>query len=211
MKTLLITESQKKLILLESINDEISDTVKKNYSFTKKIIKLSSEQISTNLEFLLTWGASIGGFMRPLNDFISGKYPELSDIELSLIITGVIAVYFSDNKKLMSSVNEKIKEDGLVKPFNDLLKKGGQLKKSLLAFISSLNISLHNITNIMSYCFIIPIIPILYESVSKGVISDYEIKEIALRISSFGLLTISGNIVRELVTKIVRRFSTSKN
>jgi hypothetical protein len=207
VKTLLITESQKKLILTESINKEFIDIVKSNYMFTKKVIKQSSEQISMNLEFLFTWGASIGGFMGPLNDFIAGRHPELSDTQLSLILTGVIAVYFSDNKKLINTINQKISDEGLVKPFKELFEKAEQLKKSFFSFISSLNLSLHKITNIMSYAFIIPIVPMLYESTLNGVISKPEIKELALRVSSFGLLTVSGIIIRELINKIVSRFN----
>jgi len=205
-KTLLINESQKKLILNESVNNELIGIIKKNYEFVKKVIKLSSEQMNLNLEFLLTWGASIGGFMGPLNDFIAGKYPELSDIELSLIITGVISIYFADNRKMVNIIVDKIKEDGLVKPFKDLLNKSEELKSTFLDFMSSLNLTLHKVTNIMSYAFIIPLIPMLYESISNGVISSDNAKEIALRLGAFGLLTISGIIVRELIIKLIKRF-----
>jgi len=205
-KTLLINESQKKLILNESVNNELIGIIKKNYEFVKKVIKLSSEQMNLNLEFLLTWGAIIGGFMGPLNDFIAGKYPELSDIELSLIITGVIAIYFADNRKMVNLIISKIKENELVEPFKDLLNKSGELRSTFLDFMSSLNLTLHKVINIMSYAFIIPLIPMLYESISNGVISSDNAKEIALRLGAFGLLTISGIIVRELIIKLIKRF-----
>jgi hypothetical protein len=208
-KTLLINESQKKLILTESVNRELTDIVKKNYEFVKKVISVSSEQIKLNLEFLLTWGASIGGFVGPLNDFIVGKYPNLSDIELSLIITGVIMVYFTDNKKMVKSIIDKINQDGLTKPFKELLNKGEILKTTFLKFISSLNLTLHKVTNIMSYSFIIPLIPMLYESILSGVITSDNAKEIALRIGAFGLLTVSGVIIRELFIKLINRFQKS--
>jgi hypothetical protein len=206
VKTLIITESQKKLILNESVSDEFISILKKNYEFTKRVLKQSSEQVNLNLEFLLTWGASIGGFMRPLNDFISGKYPELSDIELSLIITGVIAIYFADNRKMVSTILNRIKEDGLYKPFKDLLNKSEELQSVFLDFVGSLNITLHKVTNIISYAFIIPLISIIYESISSGIITNDNAKEIALRLSAFGLLTISGIIVRELIIKLIKRF-----
>jgi hypothetical protein len=205
-KTLLINESQKKLILSESINDELSNIIKKNYEFTKRVIKLSSKQVNLNLEFLLTWGSIIGGFTGPLNNFIVGKYPELSDTELSLIITGVVVIYFTDNRKMVNTVVDKIKEDGLVKPFKDLIDKSEELKKTFLDFIGSLNLTLHKITNIMSYAFLIPLLPILYESASSGVISGDAAKEIALRLGAFGLLTVSGVILRELIIKLIKRF-----
>ena len=205
-KTLLITESQKKLILLESVNENFSETIRKNYEFVKKVIKMSSEQMGINLEFLLTWGASIGGFVGPLNDFIAGKFPDLSDVELSLIITGIISIYYLDNKKLITKIVDEIKNRGLSSVFSSAVKKGGELRDTFFDFLSSLNLTLHKVTNIMSYAFIIPLIPMIYESVSNGVLDFSDGKEIALRLGSFGLLTVSGIIIRELIVKLIKRF-----
>lgn len=204
-KTILINEQQKKLILKESLNEEFGDTIKKNYEFVKKVINLSSEQIGLNLQFLLTWGASIGGFVGPLNDFIVGKFPEINDIELSLILTGIISIYFIDNKKTITNILNAIKDRGLFKQFSIILKKSGELKNTFLDFISSLNITLHKVTNIMSYAFIIPLIPMIYQGVSSGAINSSDYKEIALRLTSFGLLTVSGILVRELINKLINR------
>ena len=52
----------------------------------------------------------------------------------------------------------------------------------------------------------LPAIPMLYESISNGVISGDNAKEIALRLGAFGLLTVSGIIVRELIIKLIKRF-----
>jgi hypothetical protein len=207
-KTLIITESQKKLILSESVSDEFVSILKKNYEFTKRVLKQSSEQVNLNLEFLLTWGASIGGFMGPLNDFIAGNNPELSDVELSLLITGIVAIHFADNRKMVKTILDKIKEEGLSKPFKQLLNKSEELKKTFIDFISSLNLTLHKLTNLMSYAFVIPLIPMLYESVANGFISDRDAKEIALRLTSFGILTVSGIMVREMIIKLIKRFKT---
>lgn len=207
-KTLIITESQKKLILSESVSDEFVSILKKNYEFTKRVLKQSSEQVNLNLEFLLTWGASIGGFMGPLNDFIAGNNPELSDVELSLLITGIVAIHFADNRKMVKTILDKIKEDGLSKPFKQLLNKSEELKKTFIDFISSLNLTLHKLTNLMSYAFVIPLIPMLYESVANGFISDRDAKEIALRLTAFGILTVSGIMVREIIIKLIKRFKT---
>jgi hypothetical protein len=206
-KTILINESQKKLILLESVNDDFGNTIEKNYKFVKKVIKLSSEQIGINIEFLFTWGATIGGFIGPLNDFIVGLRPNISDVELSLILTGVIAVHYVDNKETVNKILKHIKENGVFDIFTSTIKKSEELKKTFLNFVSSLNLTLHKVTNIMSYAFIIPIIPMIYSSVSNGVLTVDDGKEIALRLSSFGLLTITGIALREFILKLIRRFS----
>jgi hypothetical protein len=146
--------------------------------------------------------------MGPLNDFIAGNNPELSDVELSLLITGIVAIHFADNRKMVKTILDKIKEDGLSKPFKKLLNKSEELKKTFIDFISSLNLTLHKLTNLMSYAFVIPLIPMLYESVANGFISDKDAKEIALRLTAFGVLTVSGIMVREIIIKLIKRFKT---
>jgi hypothetical protein len=205
-KTLVISESQKKLILLESINDEFSKKIKDSYNFVEKIIKMTSEQMSINFEFLLTWGATIGGFVGPLNDFVANRHPEISDVELSLIITGVIAIYYVDNKETVNKIIDRIKEKGLYKPFSSAVDKSIELKSTFLDFMGSLNITLHKVTNIMAYAFVIPIIPMLYELTANGSVSTRDAKEIALRLVTYGTLTVSGIVLRELITKIIKRF-----
>lgn len=209
-KVLLINENQKRLILKESVNDEFGEMVKQNYNFVKDIIKQSSEQIGVNLEFLITWGATIGGFVGPLNEFIQGKFPTMSDVEISLVLTGIIANYYVDNKELVGKIFKSIKENNLSNEFRSVLKKSEQLKTTFVQFIKSLNITLHKVTNIMSYAFIIPIIPIIYESVSNGVIENSDAKEIGFRMASFGVLTITGIVLKELISKLIRRFSSPR-
>jgi len=65
--TLIITESQRKMILTESIVSNFAESVKNNYEFVKKVIQEASESMGMNLQFAITWGASIGGFKFNLN------------------------------------------------------------------------------------------------------------------------------------------------
>lgn len=204
--TLIITESQEKMILVESIISNFADMVTQNYEFVKKIVKEASESMGMNLQFAITWGASIGGFIGPINNFLIGKYPNLTDIELSLILTGVIATYYFDNVEMAKKIFEKIKEDGLSVPFKEAYDKGKEFKDSFLDFVSSLNITLHKVTNMMSYTFILPLIPMLYDIAKNGTYTDHDVKQISLRLASFGILTVSGIMIRELLTKMIKRF-----
>jgi len=209
-KTILITESQKRVLLRESVNKEVGDMVKQNYEFAKNVINQTSEQIGLNLQFLITWGASIGGFVGPLNEFIQGKFPDLSEMEVSLILTGIIATYYIDNKKLVAKILNEIKGLGLMGEFTSVLRKSSQLKETFIQFIESLNITLHKVTNIMSYAFIIPIIPLIYNSAVNMSIDSKDAKELTLRIGAFGLLTVSGIVVKELFSKLIKRFSNHR-
>ena len=102
-----------------------------------------------NLQFMLTWGASIGGLMGPLSDYIDGNSPSITEMDKSLILVGVISVLYYDNKEAIEKILRKIKENGLSDEFLDTLRKGKEIKKTFLDFLSSLNISAHKMTNIM--------------------------------------------------------------
>lgn len=208
--TILINENQKKILLRESFSEELGDIIKQNYNFVKDVLKVSSEQIGLNLQFLVTWGASIGGFVGPLNDFINGKFPHMSEVETSLLLTGIIATYYIDNKETVNKILDTIKEMGLSNEFKSVLKKSSLLKDTFISFITSLNVTLHKVTNILSYAFIIPILPMLYEAAHAGSFNDGDSKQIGIRLASFGVITVSGILIKELVGKLIRRFSSRR-
>ena len=77
--TLLINESQKRMILKESIVDNIRKSIEEGYEYTAKVLSDVKKDYGVNLEFLITWGASIGGFIAHIGEFIQGRYPEISE------------------------------------------------------------------------------------------------------------------------------------
>jgi hypothetical protein len=204
--TILINENQKRRLILEGSGDFIVETLSKNYEFVKKVIKDSSSQIGLNLEFLVSWGATIGGFVGPLEEFLRGVEPSLSDLEISLILTGVISSYYLDNKEYVKKIIDTIKEKGLYKPFKKVLTKSKEFKSVFSDFIGSLGITLHKVTNILSYTFILPLLPILYNMVTENNISSSEISDLSKRLIGFGLLTVSGLVLKQLLSKIAKRF-----
>ena len=162
--TILITEEQKNKILLKESSGQIINVIKKNYDRVKSIIEESSEQIGMNLQFLITWGASIGGFVGPVEDFVRGKLSK-TDTFLSVF----------------------------------------------LDFIASLGLTLHKITNMLSYTFIIPLLGTLLNMTKNMSVDSRDIDEIVLRLTSFGLLTVSGIVIKQLINRIVRRFKEKDN
>ena len=204
--TLIITESQRKMILTESIVSNFAESVKNNYEFVKKVIQEASESMGMNLQFAITWGASIGGFIAPIGEFIQGRYPEISEVELSLILTGIISIHYLDNKKEIEKILQKIKEDGLSDAFKLGLKKSNELKDTLFKFLESLNITFFKVSKMMSYAFIVPILLMLFNMVKSHEINVSDAKEIALRIVGSGIVSLSGIVVRDLVTKLIKRF-----
>ena len=205
---IIITEQQKRIIITESTGEELGNVIKQNTERVKEIINEAQNQIGMNLQFLLTWGAGIGGFMGPVEDFVRGKYPEIDESELVLILIGVIATYFVDNKKIVTKIYTKIQEDGLSGIFDRILKKTDTFTNTFINFIDSLGLTFHKITNMLSYTFIIPILPMIYQMVEDGSTENVDLKQLAIRIISFTGLTLSGIIFKELLSKLVKRFKS---
>jgi hypothetical protein len=207
-RLLIINEQQKKLILTESIINEFTKSIEEGYNYTAKVLKEVNENYKLNFEFLITWGASIGGFISPISEFLQGKFPEMSDLDLSLVLTGIIAVNFIDNKRSVEKVLKKIKEEGLSDIFKVGLDKSIELKEVMFKFLESLNVTLFKITKMMSYAFIIPILVMLYTMVINKQINQSDAKEITLRIIGSGLVNVGGIMVKDLISKLITRFKS---
>jgi len=201
----LITENQYRTILLESSKNSLNNVLEDLKEFATMVIEKTQQDVGVNLKMLLIWGAGVGGVMAPLNEFIQNGDFNLNDFQIASILCATTAILYGESKSVINELLKVIKDEGIVDEFNRVLSKGTKLKKVFLNFIQSLNMTLSSVTNIMSYAFIIPILPILWDMSQTGVTKP-EVKEIVIRLMSFGLTAISGNTLRELVTKLVNRF-----
>ena len=203
---IIITESQKRMILLEGIGQDLGSIIKQNFEEVKKIISKAQKNLGASLQFLLTWGAGISGFMPLINEFIQGRFPELTEEQIFLISIAVITTHFFENKEINKQILDKIKETGILKAFKITSKKILELKSVFYDFVDSLGVTFHKITNMLSYAFMIPIIPMLQQLVTDGLIANSDLKNLGTIIIASTGLTISGIIVNQLITKMVRRF-----
>jgi hypothetical protein len=206
--TVIINESQKKVLITESISDELIGVLKTNYETVKNIIEETSKEFGGHFNILISWGATIGGLIEPLSRFMRGNYSGLSDVELSLILLGVILIYFQDNKSKVKEVINVIKEKGLEEPFKIALYKSQEFKTAFMDFMGSLNLHLHKVTNLMSYAFLAPILFYLAQYATSGEIDNSTVKEISDRLLTSGLLTVSSIGLRNSISKIIKRFSS---
>jgi hypothetical protein len=203
----LITESQLKLILQEQDQSKMSDYMKEMYSYTKNLVEKSKKIYGLNLKLLLTWGASIGGFVLPLDNFIKTGRFELNDVEQTLILIGIACSVFYDNSRTLKLIYKKIKEHGLEDVFKEVLVKSKNLKSSFLRFLSSVNVTVSSSLDLLAYSFLIPIITdILDASVNGG---DIEImsKTIAKRLIASGVVIVSQVFLSETIKKLIKKFS----
>jgi len=203
---IIITESQKRMIILENIGEDLGSIIKQNFEEVKKIISKAQKNLGASLQFLLTWGAGISGFMPIINEFIQGRFPELTEEQIFLISIAVITTHFFENKEINKQILDKIKETGILKAFKITSKKILELKSVFYDFVDSLGVTFQKITNMLSYAFMIPIIPILLQFVTDGLITNSDLKDLGKIIISSSGLEISGIIVNQLISKMVRRF-----
>jgi hypothetical protein len=206
--TVVINESQKKVLITESISDELIGVLKTNYDTVKKIIDETSDEFLGHFNILISWGATIGGLIEPLSRFIRGNFSGLSDTELNIILMGVIAIYFQNNKSKVKEIINIIEERGLKEPFKEALRKSEEFKKAFIDFMESLNLHLFKVTNLMSYAFLAPILFYLAEYATSGEIDSATVKEITNRLIASGLLTVSSVGLKNSISQILKRFSS---
>ena len=206
MQVTISEEIQKKLIT-ESIMGDLSKvlanlikTAKQNLVDTQKIMMF-------DLKFLLTWSSTIAGFIGPLNDFVSGQNPELSQSEINFISVGVCSILLYNNEKLITEFISKVKEKGLISTFESALEKGKELKSALINFLKSIGVSASSILSIASFTFMIPILSILNGYATSGIITPDNLEEIAERIALSGITALSAVSLRNFLKKIFSRIN----
>ena len=204
---IIISESQKNRLIIESKSQEIPHKIKRAKGFANKVLSEVRNQLSHDLKFIMTWGSSIGGVMHPLNEFIKGEYPELNQFDVSLIIVGAVSIVYFNSEEVFKEVKEKLKNKGALEALKSATKKSLELKETFVKFLNSLNLSLHQMTNIISYAFIIPILPSIYEMATSTEVSTGQIETVIKRIISSISVALSGVLVKELITKLIKRFS----
>ena len=202
---ILITESQERMILNESIGREFADILKKNSDIAKLISVQIKEITGGDKAALLTFGASIGGLMGPVGDFLEGKYPNMNDVEISLLLTGVIATFFYNSPKLIGKIKSKISEKNLDSEFDVALSKAQELKDTFFDFMESLNITLFKVSNILGFAFLIPLLPYIHQ-LSEGKLSMADINKIVTILLSYGVITITSSTLKEIMVKLIKRF-----
>ena len=202
---IVITESQKSIILSENIGLGINNKLKDMKIFTKNVLNSTKNQTGIDLKFLLTWGSTIGGFMGPIARYMEDKSPSLTDADIALISTGIILTYYNENKEKLIKVLDKIEERKLISEFDDALSIADVLKNKFLNFIESLGVTISSIGNMMAYTFLIPLLPEIY-SLVQDTGKNVDVNMMVERIMNYGIVTASAIFVKELVIKIVERF-----
>lgn len=202
----LINESQLRLILQEQDQSKMSDYMKEMYSYTSNLVDRAKSIYGLNLKLLLTWGASVGGFVLPLDNFIKTGRFELNEAEQTLILVGIACSVFYDNSRALKLIYKKIKEQGLEDTFKEVLIKSKNLKNSFSKFLSSANVTISSSLDLVAYSFLIPIITDILNGVSGGD-AGMIAKTIAKRLVASGVVIVSQAVLTDAIKKLVKKFT----
>ena len=202
----LINESQLRVILQEQDQSNMSDYMKELYSFTSNLVNRAKKTYGLNLKLLLTWGASVGGLVMPLDNFIRTGRFELTDEQATLILIGVAFTYFYDNVKTLKSILTKIKEEGLEDTFKEVLIKSRNLRDSFFNFMKSANVSLGSTLELISYSFLIPIITDIQSAITEGSDIQTTSMRIAQRLIASGVIVVGQIALTKTIKKIIKKF-----
>ena len=137
----LITENQLILLIKESEESKIENKIKSLNYFAKEVWDRSGLLRKLNLKFWSTWGTAIGGFIKPLSDFIETQNFNLTPQQTAVILIGVATSYFFQNEEEFKKIYQVIKEEGLEEIYEKVSLRAKNLKKGFLSFMKSLNVS----------------------------------------------------------------------
>ena len=204
----LITETQLKTILNEEKSSKIINSLKYLNSFTKELIIKAKKDWDLDFKFLITWGTAIGGFAAPLNHFIRTGDFNLTDKQITLILIGIISVYYYNNKSALMKILQIIKSEGIENEFKQVLSKSKELKNSFVKFMISINKTMSDTFSIMRYAFLIPIIS---DDIMETLIGSSDVKTattlIVKRLLAYGAITLSSEVLSNVIEGILKRLS----
>lgn len=202
----LISEQQLKVLLKEGSKSKMTESLKSMYSFTNNLVTRMMKVYNINLKMLLTWGTSVAGLMMPLDNYIKDKGFNLTDDQRMLVLSGVVFILFFEGKKGLGRILNEIDENGLEIDFKKILQKGSELKFAFFQFMQVMKITTATFLEVVAYCFLIPIIPDIFEMAHNS----KDIKETTLliteRLLATGLVLISREALITLVRKLLRKF-----
>lgn len=207
---IILTESQYIQLLIERNENKIASVFEKSKDFTKKLINDIKNQYNIDFTFLGTWGSVIGGFAGPIAKYMEGTYPNLTEQDIILITFGIVLTFFSSNKEKLNKVLHLIKEKGIITFFDRALLKAYDLKDAFVGFLDSLNVTMSKVSNMLAYCFLIPLVPLL-KDVSDLNLSKDQIELVITGVSHYGMVTAGSKVTESIVKSILNRFKTADN
>ena len=184
----------------------MTDYMKELHSFTTEVVNRVMKKYEINLKMLMTWGTAVGGLLMPLDVFLRTGQFDMSDSQRYLVLAGVAAILFFDNKRLVSKIIKKIKEEGLEEIFDAAVNKGSQLKNTFFEFLESLNLSISTFVDVMAYTFLLPILTDIHSVATNTTDVNEAALMIGERLLASGVIAGGGTLLNVIIKKLIKRF-----
>jgi len=203
----LISESQLMILIEEEKDSKITNKVESLFKLAADTFEKSETKDLMNWKFWRTWGAGIGGFIGPISEFVNSGEFSIEPYQATLIVVAVLNVLYNQNEKQVKKLIKLIDEEGLKEVFISTLSMGKKLKTSFLNFMQSLGLTIGTTFEMMHYAFLIPIFDDLIK-IAQNTTNFYETAAmIAKRIVLAKGVSLSGTILTEIISKILKRFA----
>lgn len=201
----ILTEEQHQLILTEGFKDAVEGRLKRAYDFTKDVIQKAGQQYGLSFRFLLTYGAGIGSIMPAITDYLNGQYPNLSESEVAGVALSAISLVFFNAKDYVK-IYKKMKEDGQIEELKSAVSFTEKLKDRVARILDVLGMSLYQGLDIISYSFLLPILPALLE-----MLQNPEMDMIALKgMLNSSYITASAIVIQKIIEKLSGKIASKK-
>lgn len=192
----ILTENQYKKLLRESFKSTVSNVLSNVSEFTLKVIKDATQQLKFDFRFLLTYGAGIGAILKSVYEYLEGNFVGLSTNEIAGLTVMAVAVVFYENKDLKELLN-KVDSSKL----SNAISYTDNLKNKFTHLLKVLGLSIHRTSNIISYSFLVPVLSILIEVVTKHGINSTQFDMLVEALSTSIAVALPGVAIRDILFK----------
>ena len=195
-----LTESQYKKILLEGYRNKIDNKLMRIHDFSRKVVGDASAQLKYDFRFLISYGAGIGAILQSVFEYLNGNFNGLDDGQIAGLAVMAVGVVFFENKDLRSLLS-KVEDDGLSSELNQAISFTEKLKNKFSYLLKLLGMSIHRISNIVSYSFLIPILSIVIDLVTKHGVDSSQYAMFIEALLTSGLIAVEGVALRDMLIR----------
>ena len=195
-----LTESQYKKILLEGYKEKVGNALMKMHEFSAKVVGDASTQLKYDFRFLVTYGAGIGAILQSVFEYLDGTFDGLTDVQIAGLAVMAVGIVFFEDKDLKEQIS-KISEMGLDSELGRAVSFTDRLKSKFSYLLKLLGMSIHRLSNIVSYSFLIPILSIVIEVVTSHGSDSTQFQTLVESLLTSGLIAVEGVAIRDILLK----------
>lgn len=195
-----LTEEQYRRILKEGYNEKVGSSLMKLHDFSKKVVADAAHQLKFDFRFLVSYGAGIGAILQSVFEYLDGNFNGLSDTQIAGLAVMAVGVVFFEDKDLKSALS-KINEMGLTDELDQAVTYTDKLKSKFSYLLKLLGVSIHRVSNIVSYSFLIPILSIVIDIVTKHGVDSTQFQMLIESLLTSGLIAVEGVALRDVLLK----------